>query len=73
MPETIQEQIISGSYSAVIQKQLGTIAHGLTLLLDFGKTIVGANPPEEKAEWGNMQYVIQTDLRTDRVFRVDLE
>ncbi len=73
LPETIQEQIITGAYSVIIQKQLGTIAHGLTLLLDFGKTIVGANPPEEKAEWGNTQYVIQTDLRTDRVFRVELE
>ncbi|MBH41245.1 MAG: hypothetical protein CL685_00845 [Candidatus Magasanikbacteria bacterium] len=73
LPETIQEQIISGSYSLIIQKQLGTIAHGLTLLLDFGKTIVGANPPEEKVEWGNAEYVMETDLRTDRVFRIELE
>ncbi len=62
----------SDMYKLVVQKQLGTLDHGLTLDLDFGTNIDGAFPSEEKENWGDNEYVIDTDLILDREFRVEL-
>ena len=64
--------IEKGEYSVLIPKQLGTEAHSLTLNLDFGTTITGAEPAEAKEDWGNSIYTIKTDLRVDRYFAVKL-
>ncbi|HYE59558.1 MAG TPA: DUF4012 domain-containing protein [Candidatus Kapabacteria bacterium] len=69
LPKQIGESITNGSYSLLVQKQLGTIAHGLTLDLNFGRTITTATPGEEEKRWGDTRYQIETDLRTDRTFR----
>lgn len=62
-------QIFNNSgYSLVVDKQSGTINPGLTLNIDFGTTIAGANPPEEKNEWGDRFYKQQTDLSVGRTF-----
>jgi hypothetical protein len=45
------------SYSLLVQKQSGTIAHALTLDLNFGNQI----------------YNYKTDLRLDREFKIDLK
>jgi hypothetical protein len=70
LPADIQQQIENGLYTLFVQKQLGTIAHGLTLDLDFGTNITSATPAELKSEWGDGIYRIKTDLRVDRSFEV---
>jgi hypothetical protein len=59
------------SYALTLPKQSGTDAHGLTLDLNFDKNISAAQPAEEKQEWGNMQYTVETDLLVDRVFEIN--
>ena len=70
LPSTISDQIKGGLYTLFVQKQLGTIAHGLTLDLDFGTPITAAAPPEEPNEWGDARYEYRVDLREDREFTV---
>ena len=60
-------------YTLVVQKQAGTLKHGLTLDLDFDKNIDTAEPEEEKDKWGDTQYFLNTDLLVDREFRVTLK
>lgn len=52
----IVEQIRNNSYSLLAQKQAGTIAHTLTLDLNFGKNIASAGPSELGADLGNQIY-----------------
>lgn len=70
LPEKIQNQIEGGSYKLLVQKQSGTIAHPLTLNLNFGKKIKRAGPSEEPKEWGDEIYKLRTDLRVDREIEV---
>lgn len=58
LPESVTAEIEKGSYTLFVQKQLGTVAHGLTVDLDFGTTI---KPTKHHYE---------TDLREDRKFYV---
>ncbi len=67
---SVVEQIKNNSYNLLAQKQSGTIAHALTLNLNFGKNIVSANPSEAAADLGNQSYNYKTDLRVDRVFDI---
>jgi len=64
--------IREGDYGLEVQKQLGSIANGLTLDLDFGKTVARATPPEDAKDWGDTRYRLSTDLRVDRGFTVGL-
>lgn len=68
---SIVEQIKNNNYSLLVQKQSGTIAHALTLDLNFGKDIASAMPSEATADLGNQVYSYKTDLRLDRVFSVN--
>lgn len=72
LPESVKNTIIGKDYQLLVQKQPGTIAHGLTLHLNFGTSITGANPPEDQKYWGDAEYTINTDLRIDRRFGVEL-
>jgi hypothetical protein len=71
--EAVAKQIRSGTYVLDAQKQLGTLRHGLTLDLDFGKNVARATPPENASQWGDAHYRLSTDLRTDRQFSVGLK
>jgi len=62
--------IKDGSYQLYVEKQSGTVGHGLTLDLDFGKTVATAAPGEERKDWGDAKYRHATDLRIDRSFQV---
>ncbi len=62
--------VSSQEYSLTVQKQLGALAHGLTLNLDFGNNIAIAKPAEEAAQWGDAIYKYATDLRVDRAFAI---
>ena len=68
----IESQIRFGNYNLYFQKQLGTLNHGLTLDLDFGKKVISAIPSEDKKNWGDNNYNIKTDLSLDREFKVKL-
>lgn len=66
----VVEMIEAGTYDLLVQKQIGTEDHKLTLNLDFGKNISAANPTEDPADFGDTKYKINTDLRLDRFFNV---
>jgi hypothetical protein len=66
----VARMVAAGEYRLYFAKQPGTLAHGLTLDLDFGKKLKDADPPEAKSEWGDQHYRIMSDLREDRLFRV---
>ncbi len=69
----VDAQIKSGVYNLDVQKQIGTIAHTLTLSLDFGKKVVFANPGENPKNYGDNRFDYQTDLSVDREFMVKTE
>jgi len=68
----VVELINSGNYKLEVPKQLGTINHGLTLLLDFGKNVTAAIPPEAQSNWGDGVYEFSTNLRTNKLFNIGL-
>ncbi|MBI4434540.1 DUF4012 domain-containing protein [Candidatus Uhrbacteria bacterium] len=68
----VSERIRVGSYVLRAQKQLGSIATPLTVDLEFGTPVKVADPPEPPAAWGNSRYSMETDLRVDRQFSVQL-
>lgn len=72
LPSHVVEQIDAGTYELLVQKQPGTIDHGLTLDLDFGRTMSAARPAEPEEQWGDSRYQYKTDLRVDRSFYIGL-
>src|SRR3989338_1423493 len=71
LPDAIGKQIENGLYTLFVQKQSGTIAHGLTLDLNFDTTISAATPAERQGEWGDEVYRVESVLRVDRGFTVE--
>ena len=67
----IFELIKENEYNLLIQKQIGTEAHKLTLNLDFGKKISKAYPGENPKNFGDSQYKYVGDLRIDQIFKVE--
>lgn len=72
LPAGVTKTVNDGTYRLDVHKQLGTINHGLTLDLDFGKKLSNAMPPEDASHWGDARYALNIDLRLDRTFTVDL-
>jgi hypothetical protein len=70
LPEKIKNQIDQKLYKLLVQKQSGTIAHPLTLNLNFGKNIKQAVPAEEQKNWGDTTYKLQTELREDKSIEI---
>jgi hypothetical protein len=70
LPASVENAIKQGKYTLLVQKQIGTLAHGLTLHLNFGTTIIGARPAEAKEHWGDSVYDITSDLLLDKFFQV---
>jgi hypothetical protein len=73
LPGAVARSIQNGQYVLDVRKQLGTLAHGLTLDLDFGKNVTRATPPEDSKDWGDGRYRLSTDLRLDREFSIGLQ
>ncbi len=67
---SVEKAINSGTYRLDVEKQPGTVAHGLTLDLDFGKKVTSADPQEDRKYWGDTHYQMETDLRIDRAFTI---
>jgi hypothetical protein len=72
LPGSVTRSIEAGEYGLYVEKQPGTEANGLTLDLDFGKTLRSAAPAEPSERFGDTRYSYATDLRVDREFLVDL-
>lgn len=60
----------NGGYRLLVQKQVGTLSNKLFLNLDFGRSFGYANPGEEKQNYGDNKYAINSDLLLDREFEV---
>ncbi|PIR03650.1 MAG: hypothetical protein COV59_05700 [Candidatus Magasanikbacteria bacterium CG11_big_fil_rev_8_21_14_0_20_39_34] len=71
--DAVAKMIQAGAYTLSVPKQLGTLSHGLTLDLNFGKNIVSASPGEAQENWGDDTYTIHSDLLVDREFNVFFE
>jgi hypothetical protein len=71
--DAVARMIRTGEYGLEVQKQLGSIANGLTLDLDFGKNVARATPPEDAKDWGDSRYRLSTDLGVDRGFVIGLK
>ncbi len=72
LPPAVASQIAASNYSLTIQKQLGTIAPGLTVEAYFGRNVQAATPGEEEKNYGDSRYDLKTDLSVDRAFSVRL-
>ena len=72
LPNSVVEQIKTKKYSLFVQKELGLVDTALTLNLNFATNILSATPPEEKKDWGNTIYTMQSNLKIDRNFSVGL-
>ncbi len=73
LPPEVRKAIDAGTYTLFVEKQIGTEAHGLTLDLDFDRTITAADPAESEEKWFDTAYQFGTDLRRNRSFQVDLK
>lgn len=66
LPTSIAEQVTTGAYTLLVQKQLGTVDHALVLDLAFPRPVSSALPAEDKSKWGDARYELKTNLRVDR-------
>ena len=71
LPKSAVEAVEAGEYRLFVQKQAGTIAHGLTIDLNFDKTITAAVPGEPAEKWHDGRYEVESDLAVDREFIVN--
>lgn len=71
LPESVAEQLRQGSYSLYVQKQAGTIAHGLVVDLDIGRAIKVFNPLDTGVKMGDNRVRFETDLSVDRSLSVE--
>lgn len=62
LPEVLTEKIDNGLYTLYVQKQLGIISSGLTLDLNFGKTIVTSTPVSDDST----VFKFEADLNLDK-------
>ncbi len=70
---SIAAQINNGSYTLLVQKQLGTVGDSLTLDFNFAKNIMSAYPGEEAKNIGDKKYNYKIDLKSDRNFQINLQ
>ncbi|MBI2411049.1 MAG: DUF4012 domain-containing protein [Candidatus Kerfeldbacteria bacterium] len=73
LPSIVAEKIKQGEYTLYVQKEAGTIAHGLTVSVDVGKKITNVTPFDFTKEIGDTRLSLSTDLSIDRKFSVELK
>lgn len=71
LPPSIADQVAAGQYDLLIQKQLGTLPHDLTVRFQSGAT-VGSFTPGNGVKESNKQVLWVTDLSVDRIFHIGL-
>lgn len=73
LPENVVAKIKNKQYNLLVQKELGAVGVGLTLGLDFGINVMGANITESPNKYGDTRYDLISDLNIDREFSVQLK
>jgi hypothetical protein len=71
LPSRIATQIKQGKYELLIQKQLGTVDHGLDVQLVFDKQGSSVSPQHLLSRFYNNTIEYTTDLVIDRLFQVE--
>lgn len=69
---TVVEAIAKQQYGLTFFKQMGARDYALTLDLDFDKNVTQAMPAENKNEWGDDHYRLNTKLSQDIQFEIGL-
>jgi hypothetical protein len=72
LADSVVEQIRNGSYRLRYLKQVGAQNNELTLHLDFDKNVTAVSVPEDRAEWGDDVYILNTKLDRDLGISVEL-
>jgi hypothetical protein len=72
LPSSVTSAINAGSYTLRVQKQIGAEPPDVVLNLDFNKDLQDASPAEEHTFWGDEVYSLETSLKTDAEFWVEL-
>ena len=72
LPDTVLQNIRDGSYRLLVQKQSGTINHGLITDLDFDRKIRSYGAADPQPEVYDDYIIYNTDLRQDRQFEIGL-
>lgn len=70
LPSSVAEHIRQGEYTLYVQKQAGTIGHGLVVDLDIGRSIEVFNPLDIGSKVGDNRVHFETDLSVDRELSV---
>lgn len=70
--DAVVEDIEAGAYALAYLKQVGAQNHELTVDLDFDKNVTDASVPEDRGEWGDDVYRVNTKLDQDLEFQVEL-
>lgn len=70
--DAVVESIKERSYNLTYFKQLGARDYALTLDFDFDKNITHADPAENKNEWGDDRYRLNTKLSHDLKIEIGL-
>ncbi|MBU0671057.1 DUF4012 domain-containing protein [Patescibacteria group bacterium] len=72
LPQSVQDQINSGSYYLYAQKQAGTLGHGFNFSFDVGQGIKDYKPLDLGEKNGNNEVHFNTNLTIDREFLINL-
>lgn len=73
LPDSIYQQAKEGNYNLYVQKQAGTIEHGLSVTVDIGRAIEVFNPLDIGQQIGDNLVRFDTNLRTDRELSVQFQ
>lgn len=73
LPKLIEEQIQNGQYTLYVQKQAGTIAHGLQVSFDIGEEISSVSSLDISEIIGKNKMSSSTDLEIDRKYTINLK
>ncbi len=65
LSDSVVHAILAREYQLTYVKQFGARDYTLTLDLDFDKNITHADPPENRNEWGDDRYRLNTKLSQD--------
>jgi len=72
LSDTVVQAIAEQTYGLTFLKQIGARDYALTLDLDFDKNITHAIPSENRNEWGDDRYRLNTKLSQDMEIEIEL-
>ncbi len=73
LPASMKEMLARNTYTLLVEKQPGTIAHGLSLQWNFPRKAREDAGVDNPSTGAHTQFSHQTDLRRDRTFSFTLE